>query len=129
MLEYVKAAFNKYAEFSGRARRSEYWYFYLFATLVGVVLSILGGEVSFIFTIAYIIFSLGTMIPFLAVTVRRLHDTGRSGWYLLIGFIPLIGAILLIYWLATEGDVGPNEYGLDPKNPTEDMSDPIHHLV
>ncbi len=128
MMDYVKAVFSKYAEFAGRARRSEYWYFALFNFLVAVGLSLL-GLVSDLFSIPYYLYSLAAFIPGLAVAVRRMHDIGKSGWWLLIAFIPLIGAIVLLVWMATEGNAGVNQYGDDPKNPSVDMSDPIHHLV
>ncbi|TXF83557.1 DUF805 domain-containing protein [Neolewinella aurantiaca] len=128
MVEYFKLAISKYAEFTGRSRRSEYWYFFLgnmilsiIATMLGVVLgetigSMLSGLVS-----------LALIVPGIAVGVRRLHDTGRSGWWLLIAIVPLIGAILLLVWFATDSQPGANEYGPNPK--TGEAADITSHLV
>lgn len=104
----ISTCFNKYAEFVGRARRSEYWWFVLFGLIVSIVLSPLSTSLS-------LLASLALFVPSLAVAVRRLHDTGRSGWYLLISLIPLVGTIILIVWLATEGSPQPNQYGESPK--------------
>ncbi len=103
----VSHVFRNYANFSGRASRSEFWYFYLFNTLVWIGIFLL-------FPIAVFtapIYSLAVFIPNLAVTVRRLHDTNRSGAYLFFAFVPLVGFILLIVWLAENSFPGPNAYG------------------
>ena len=133
MMEYVQTVFQKYFDFSGRARRSEYWYFALFTFIVGLIL----GVVDDLFGLTYgindeqgalgTLFSLLTFFPSIAVGARRLHDTGRSGWWQLIMFT-IIGIPVLIYWLAVEGDPHSNEYGTDPKNPAGD-DDIISHLV
>jgi len=105
---------NKYATFSGRARPKEFWLFQLFYTLIGVVVigieiaSFQGGG-SLRFMIA--VFGLVTLIPFLAVTVRRLHDTNRRGWWILIGFVPLIGAVWMLVLFCLRG---ANRFGEDP---------------
>lgn len=91
--ESVKVCFSKYADFEGRASRPEYWWFFLFILLVSAAASILGPVVSGLFQLA-------TLLPALAAGARRLHDTNRSGWWQLIVFVPLIGFILLIYFLA-----------------------------
>jgi uncharacterized membrane protein YhaH (DUF805 family) len=106
---------QKYADFSGRARRSEYWWFVLFNIILGIVAAIidkgiLGSEMGLI----GIIVSLALLIPGIAVGVRRLHDLGKSGWWLLVALIPLIGAIILIWWFIQEGTPGDNEYGPNP---------------
>ena len=105
---------NKYAQFSGRARRAEFWYFVLFQFLlsIGVIIvdSLLGAS-----GILSLIWSLALFIPGLAVAVRRLHDIGRSGWFYLIGLIPIIGGIWLIVLFCRPGVYGENEYGPDPK--------------
>jgi len=112
---------NKYATFSGRARRSEYWWWYLFVTIVFVVAGIIDQAVGFTYsdltigggwlaTIAGIVF----LVPNLAVAVRRLHDTGRTGWWLLIGLIPLVGFIVLIYFFVLDSE-NDNQYGPYPK--------------
>ncbi len=95
-VESIKTCFAKYADFNGRAVRSEFWWFALFMIIGGVVTQL-------IHIYLYGIFALALLLPYLAVGVRRLHDTNRSGWWLLIGFIPLIGAIILIVFFAQEG--------------------------
>jgi uncharacterized membrane protein YhaH (DUF805 family) len=104
---------QKYADFSGRARRSEYWWFYLFLFLVDVVFSVIDRAIGN--TILGLLVSLALLVPFIAVGVRRLHDTGRSGWWWLITFT-LIGILVLIYWFAAE-DSQPqtNQWGPSPK--------------
>jgi uncharacterized membrane protein YhaH (DUF805 family) len=116
----VRTCLSKYVDFSGRARRSEYWYFALFTFLVNIVTTIVdtilgtdfddtsGGLVSSLV-------SLALLLPSLAVGVRRLHDTDRSGWWILIGLIPIIGWILLIVWFCTDSKPD-NQYGPNPKN-------------
>jgi uncharacterized membrane protein YhaH (DUF805 family) len=102
-IEAVKTCFSKYADFNGRARRSEYWWFVLAILLGSVVTSLVGDLV-------YAVFVLGTIVPSLAAAARRLHDTGRSGWLQLIVLIPLVGWLILIYFLAQEGE-GANRFG------------------
>ena len=122
--DYFILAFQKYADFSGRARRAEFWYFYLFHMLAIMVLSSIGGffgsalgeMIGAIPLIAYFFISI---IPILALVVRRLHDTNRSGWWYFIGAIPIIGVIILLIFLVTEGTHGPNRYGEDPKEEEE----------
>lgn len=116
MIEAVKAVFSKYATFEGRARRSEYWWFVLFNFIVSVVLAMLfgGGGNGFGGDIVSMIWTLATLLPSLAVGARRLHDTNRSGWWLLIALIPLIGMIVLIVFCASRGTPGPNRFGQDP---------------
>ena len=128
--EAVSSVYRNYVTFSGRARRSEYWWFALFsiiaAIVVGTVESSLGMGHGMMssggggFEANYSggpltgIWSLINLLPSLAVGVRRLHDTDRSGWWLLIGLIPLIGFIVLIVFVATKGTTGPNQFGEDP---------------
>ncbi|GHI07771.1 hypothetical protein AQI88_34235 [Streptomyces cellostaticus] len=104
---------KKYAVFSGRARRQEYWMFFLFNVIISIVLAIIDGAMGS--SILGIIYSLATLLPGLGVAVRRLHDTDRSGWWILIALIPLVGAIILIVFLATEGKAEPNQHGPNPK--------------
>lgn len=92
----IKVCFNKYVDFSGRASRSEYWWFVLFVFLGSIVASLFGH-------LLHLLFALGTLLPSLAAATRRLHDTGRSGWWQLIGLVPLVGWIILIVFLAQEG--------------------------
>jgi len=104
---------NKYADFNGRARRSEYWYFVLFNAVISLGVGLLAGLIG-IDWLTYI-YSLAILVPSIAICVRRLHDIGKSGWWYFIGFIPLIGAIWLIVLFCKEGDRGANAYGEDPK--------------
>ena len=120
MFDWWKKVFiQNYANFEGRARRSEYWYYVLFnfiITISAYVLTIITiGLGGFILLPLLWLYSIANIIPNLAVGVRRLHDTGKSGWFILLGLIPLAGPIILIVFFATEGDHGPNEYGADPK--------------
>lgn len=108
----VKHVFANYANFSGRARRSEYWWFYLFNMIVNVVAQTVDAAIGL--PILTIIAFLALIVPGIAVGVRRMHDVGRSGWWLLILLVPLVGFILVIYWFVQRGTVGPNEYGSDP---------------
>lgn len=103
----ISNVFRNYANFSGRATRSEFWYFYLFNVLVWIGIFLL-FPIAMFTAPAY---ALAVMIPNLAVAVRRLHDTNRSGVFLLFAFIPLVGFILLIVWLAEDSYPGPNAYG------------------
>lgn len=116
---YLKVL-NQYADFKGRARRKEYWMFSLFNLILAIVVMTL--DTIFGITIEglgygplYGLYVLATLIPGLAVSVRRLHDIGKSGWMLLIVFIPLIGIIWLIVLAATDGTPGENNYGGNPK--------------
>ncbi|MEG8279900.1 DUF805 domain-containing protein [Streptomyces sp. AHA2] len=109
-IEVVK----KYAVFSGRARRKEYWMFALFYALFAIVAAVIDGVV-FGTQILSLVLALGLLLPSLGVTVRRLHDTNRSGWWILIGFIPLVGAIVMLVFLCLEGEAGSNKYGHNPK--------------
>jgi uncharacterized membrane protein YhaH (DUF805 family) len=110
--ESVSTVLSKYVVFSGRASRSEFWWFTLFNFLVNVVASLvdllMGTELLSIVT------TLALLLPALGVAVRRLHDTDRSGWWILITLIPLIGIIVLIVWYATEGMRGDNRFGPIP---------------
>ena len=117
MTEAVKSVLNKYATFTGRSARSEYWWWVLFTIIVSVVLGFV-DFLLFCFRMGQVgilgaIYSLATMIPSIAVGVRRLHDLAKSGWWLLIIFIPLIGVLVLLFWFVQRGTVGPNEFGND----------------
>lgn len=123
-MDLMFAPLRKYADFNGRARRSEYWLFFLFYVGVSFVLGIIGGiamgpsDPTQPFSGANILgllWGLAMFLPSLAVGVRRLHDTNRSGWWILIGIIPLIGAIVLIIFYVLDGTPGPNKFGSDPK--------------
>jgi len=119
MLEmYKNTLLNNYANFKGRARRKEYWMFGPITILIYIVLTALSfiPVIGIVFSILSGIFCLGIMVPSIAVAVRRMHDVGKSGWYM---FIPLYSLILA----CTEGEKGPNQYGADPKNPTEELEE------
>jgi|SRR5579872_5165233 len=111
----VMTCLRKYVDFNGRAGKAEFWWFVLFYVVCDIVLSIVG---SIIHVPAISLLILGLFLPYLGVAVRRLHDTNRSGWMLLIGLIPLVGAILLIVWWVGDGTVGDNQYGADPRGGT-----------
>lgn len=118
---------KKYAEFSGRARRSEYWLFTLFIILVEiayfVLLSVLGGGLGkgqmnglgMALSGLYFLFVLGIIVPSLAVSFRRLHDTDRSAWWLLISLVPFVGGLVLFIFTVLPGTTGANKFGPDPK--------------
>ena len=111
----IKTCFNKYADFSGRALRSEFWFFCLFCLLGGVItliidVMILGYSIESSFTPMNLIFTVAILIPSFSVTARRLHDINKSGWWQLI-YITIIGILLMIIWNATEGENKKNKYG------------------
>ena len=111
--EAIKDGFDHYVNFDGRARRSTFWYWVLFGFLVGIAANIIDAALGTNPVVSSLV-SLALFLPGLSVGIRRLHDTGRSGWWYLIVLIPLIGIIVLIVWWATEGDAGDNEYGPPP---------------
>ncbi|MCW5662220.1 MAG: DUF805 domain-containing protein [Piscinibacter sp.] len=113
-MNWFMAVLKKYAVFSGRARRKEYWMFVLFYILIYVALMIVEGLVGSPGILA-LVFALGILVPSIAVAARRLHDTDRSGWWLLIGFVPLVGGIVLLVFMCLDGTSGPNRFGADPK--------------
>jgi uncharacterized membrane protein YhaH (DUF805 family) len=130
-MEWALMPFRRYADFDGRSRRREYWMFVLlnyavgllFAAVLGIVMLLLyfadvseSGmmTVCLVLIVPYALYSLFAMIPGLAVTIRRLHDLDKSGWFLLLGLVPLVGVILLLVWYCTEGTRGPNRFGPDP---------------
>lgn len=142
-MEWMLLPLKRYAQFSGRARRKEFWMFMLFGFLVFVVTMILDSLFGFgttrrhaevgdggiaagfdssgglITTVAI----LALFLPSLAVEVRRLHDTDRSGWWLLLSLVPLVGTIVLLVFLCLDGSSGPNRFGADPKG--EAPADPV----
>ena len=111
MINYYLEAFRKYAVFSGRASRKEYWYFFFASLIVSILLSVVFD--SNLISSAY---GFGSMLPAIAVGVRRLHDIDKSGWWLLISLIPIAGAIWLIVYLARKGQSDTNQYGPVLKN-------------
>jgi uncharacterized membrane protein YhaH (DUF805 family) len=108
MINYYVGVLKKYADFNGRARRSEYWYFALCSFLISIILALIGFYAGF--TLLGNLYSLAVLIPSIAVGVRRMHDVGKSGWYLII---PIYNLVLA----CTDGQHGPNQYGPDPKHP------------
>jgi uncharacterized membrane protein YhaH (DUF805 family) len=108
----ISAGFRKYVNFSGRACRSEYWYWILFTIIVGLMAAIIDVQLNT--QLDSSIVNLVIAIPSVAVAVRRLHDIDHSGWWILIGLIPLVGFILLLVSFASEGTHGPNRFGPDP---------------
>ncbi len=114
-MNWYLSVLKQYAVFSGRARRTEYWMFVLCNVIVmlllGMVDKLIGGDNELISSI----YSLAVLLPSLAVAARRLHDTDRSAWWLLLGLIPIIGTLVLIYFMVCNGQQGPNRFGDDPK--------------
>ena len=114
-MNWYISVLKQYAVFSGRARRTEYWMFVLCNVIVmlllGMVDKLIGGDNELISSI----YSLAVLLPSLAVAARRLHDTDRSAWWLLLGLIPIIGPLVLIYFMVCNGQQGPNRFGDDPK--------------
>jgi uncharacterized membrane protein YhaH (DUF805 family) len=102
---------RKYTVFSGRAGRPEYWWFTLANIIIVVVLDILGATVGSILQVVGAIYGLAVFLPSLGVSIRRLHDTNRSGWWILIGIVPLIGWIVLLVFYCSAGTPGDNNYG------------------
>jgi len=113
MNQYLEVL-KKYAVFTGRARRSEYWMFVLFNLIIGFALGFVEGLFGGPGVIG-MLYCLGIIIPSLAVTVRRLHDTDRTAWWLFLGLIPVIGAIVFFVFMVLDGTEGQNRYGVNPK--------------
>jgi uncharacterized membrane protein YhaH (DUF805 family) len=116
-MNWYLAVLKKYVVFSGRARRKEYWMFVLFNIIIELVLGFVewfAGSPG----IVGMLYSLAVLIPSIAVSVRRLHDTDRSGWWLLIALIPLIGMIVLLAFMVQDSKPGENQYGPNPKTET-----------
>ena len=123
--EAVKSFWSHYSKFKGRSRRSEYWWIQLFLVLTNLAVAaidlvLMNGDIDrFIANggggIVGLIWILVTIVPALAVLVRRLHDTGKSGWWVLIGFVPLVGGIVLLVFTLLDSDAGENKYGMPAK--------------
>jgi uncharacterized membrane protein YhaH (DUF805 family) len=119
-MNWYLAVLKKYAVFSGRARRKEYWMFTLFNLIFLIVAMIVDNVVGTAikgvgYGLFYCLYALAVLLPSLGVSVRRLHDVGKSGWFLLIAFIPIVGAIWLLVLMCTDGMPGENAYGPNPK--------------
>lgn len=135
-MNWMLLPYRRYAEFTGRSRRMEFWMFTLFTVLVGIVIGIvfgtnevetspygfmLGSNLSTTGGIISGLFNLGSLIPSIAVAVRRLHDIDRSGWWLLLIFLPILGWFVLLVFYCLSGTQGPNRFGGDPKQPGVDV--------
>ncbi len=119
---YLDILKNKYAMFGGRARRKEYWYFVLFNLLASIALGVIDGITGTYSEDAGLgllggIYALAVFIPSIAVAMRRLHDTGRSGWWLLLALIPILGFLVLLVFMLLDSESGDNQYGPNPKVP------------
>ena len=121
----IRSFWSRFADFKGRSRRAEYWYVQVFLVVTnlavaGIDLALMDGDVDrFIANggggIVGLIWIFATIVPALAVLVRRLHDTGKTGWWALVGFIPLVGSIVLLVFTVTDSSPGENKYGTSPK--------------
>lgn len=123
MMEWMLMPLKRYAEFSGRSRRKEYWMFVLGVFIAAIVLSIIEGALGMTGMVGGVygplttIFFLGVLIPSIAVQVRRFHDQDKSGWFLLLALIPFVGGLIVLVFMCLEGTRGPNRFGPDPKDP------------
>ena len=135
-MDWYLKVWKQYSDFSGRARRKEYWMFYLFNMIallllymvvaivaVGVMVTTKNESLLFLAMIPLIIYCLAVLIPDLAVTVRRLHDIGKSGWWFFISLIPVVGGIWLLVLLCTDSESGANKWGDNPKGVGYNMQD------
>jgi uncharacterized membrane protein YhaH (DUF805 family) len=111
---FINVITRKYAVFQGRARRKEYWFFSLFYTLISIVLSILAQN-SEVVSVVLLLYYLAAILPGMGLTCRRLHDIGRSGWWMLVILIPIVGTIVLLVWMCLDSQQGGNQYGPNPK--------------
>ncbi|MBT55200.1 MAG: DUF805 domain-containing protein [Mameliella sp.] len=109
MVEAFKLFFANYINFEGRSNRGEYWWAFLAIILISIVLTVVDGMIGM--PLFGSIFSLATLVPGIAIGIRRLHDIDKSGWFLLIGLIPIIGALILIYFFVQKPTPGPNRFG------------------
>jgi uncharacterized membrane protein YhaH (DUF805 family) len=116
-MSWYLAVLKNYIGFSGRARRKEYWMFVLFHVVAIFLVTLLDRALSAEQPYLTMVYVAATLLPAIAVVVRRLHDTERPGWWYFISFVPLIGPIVLLVFTASEGNAGPNRYGEDPKRP------------
>jgi uncharacterized membrane protein YhaH (DUF805 family) len=111
--EAIRACLSQYVTFTGRARRSEYWWFVLFILLATLVAALI--DTSFNIIVFQVVVGLALLLPQLAVIVRRLHDTDRTGWWILIGLVPVVGNIVLLVFMLLDSDPQPNRFGPSPK--------------
>lgn len=118
---WKKVVLENYVNFTGRARRAEFWWYFLANLIISIVLNIIDAAIGFgsgYGGVLSAIYGLAVLLPGLAVGIRRLHDTDKSGWWLLLVFIPIVGLIVLIVFWATDGTRGANDYGMSEKYPT-----------
>jgi uncharacterized membrane protein YhaH (DUF805 family) len=123
MIDYYTGVLKNYAGFEGRARRAEYWQFALVNIIIIIVLDVIGLAIKF--PLLGLVYGLAVLVPSLAAAFRRLHDTGRSAWWILIGLVPLVGGIVLLVFTCLDSTPGPNQFGPNPKgvgNPAEQYS-------
>jgi uncharacterized membrane protein YhaH (DUF805 family) len=111
---FINVFTKKYAIFQGRARRKEYWFFYLFYTIISIVLSLLAQNSQAV-AMVLLLYNLAAILPGMGLTCRRLHDIGRSGWWMLVALIPIVGAIVLLVWMCLDSQPDSNQYGPNPK--------------
>lgn len=124
-MEWATLPLKRYAEFTGRSRRKEYWMFFLLVIVVALVIGIVEGVLGLAGMVGpygplSALFLLAILVPSISVGIRRLHDTDRSGWWILIAFVPIVGSLILLVFYVLEGTRGPNQYGPDPKG--EDLA-------
>lgn len=113
-MDWYMMVLRRYFEFDGRSQRAEYWFFALFNLVIGFILGIVDGVIG-TGGLLGMVYMLAILVPSVAVSIRRLHDTGRSGWWLLVSFVPIVGVIALIIFFVQDSQNGPNAYGADPK--------------
>jgi uncharacterized membrane protein YhaH (DUF805 family) len=132
-MEWFLKVMREYANFEGRARRKEYWMFTLFSTIFAMAALLLDllimNEFNSFLPVIVMVYGLVLIIPSIAVTIRRLHDTGNSGWMYLVSFIPLIGGIWLLVLTILDSTYGENQYGLNPKGYGNNDDDAIDSLT
>ena len=113
---YTLVVLKNYANFEGRLGRGAFWRFVLVNLVISIVLSILAQVIGVVAWLAYVLYGLALIVPGIAAGVRRLHDTNKTGWLVLIGLVPILGLIVLIVLFAIEGDEQPNDYGPVPND-------------
>ncbi len=114
-IDAIKLAFKNYVNFNGRSRRSELWWFILFNIIIQIIIIILANLITKNLMFLSYIYSLIIFLPGLSLVIRRLHDIGKSGWYIFIAFIPIVGIFILLYFYCLDSENQSNEYGESPK--------------
>jgi len=126
--DYFKKALSQYADIKGRARRSEYWYFTLFTSL-GYIGFLMLSIISPFLALGAVVWMLALIVPGFCVTVRRFHDIGKSGTYILLGMIPAIGGIIVLVYTCMDSEPGDNKWGPNPKEVQDGYADVAQHLI